>query len=207
MNKTYVTWKKGEISDSHMAMVYFINRFAIDHNDLKLSKLIEHTPYEDILERYQFKKIKGKAVMCLKKWVAGEWNLMLSEKIFTPFEVLSFQAQGIRPVTMKYIDSSAPVLHRKNSFDFFVHDLEHGYMFFNDNELMNMQKSFFNKIEKSLSTDLWTAQLQDKNFREKFYYMISDMNSHLEHYKAYLFSMVPKEERDKYEFLFDSAEH
>lgn len=203
MNEIYKFWKNGQVADSYMAMVYFINRFSIDHNDQKLSKRIGQEPYSEILKSFQFKKIKGKAINCLKKWVRGEWTLVLSEKIFTPYEVLSYQAQGIRPVTMKFDITNTPIMHRKNSLDFFVHDLEHGHMFFSDIKLMKMQKDFFFRLEKSLSTDLWKVRLQEKKFREKFYYMISDMNSHLEHYKAYLYSMIPREDYPSFEFLFE----
>jgi hypothetical protein len=202
MNETYSSWKNNSVLDSQMAMVYFINRFAIDHNDQQILKLLSQHSYEKILNTYQFKKIKGKAITCLRKWVAGDWNLYLSEKVYTPFEVLTFQAQGIRPVTMRYLETEIPILHRQNALDFFVHDLEHGYMFFNDEALMNMQKTFFARVEKSLATDLWKKQLENKAFREKFYYMISDMNSHMEHYKAYLRSIVSKEDYSQFEFLF-----
>lgn len=202
MIATYNEWKKGNVTDPHMGMVYFINRFAIDYNDQQLLKLINNIPYEQILASYQFKKIKGKAINCLNRWVSGEWDLVLSEKIFTPYEILSYQAQGIRPVTMKFCHTDTPVMHRRNALDFFVHDLEHGHMFFNDKVLMKMQKDFFHKIEASLATDLWTVRLQDKVFKEKFNYMISDMNSHKEHYRAYLESMIPQKELFEFEFLF-----
>ncbi len=202
MDETYRSWKKKEVADSQMAMIYFINRFAIDFHDQRLAQLIGQVPYEEILLKYQFKKIKGKAINCLKNWVAGKWNLVLSEKIFTPYEVLAYQAKGIRPVTMIYHSTDNPVLHRRNSLDFFVHDLEHGHMFFSDENLLLMQRTFFSRIELSLQTDLWKGRLKDKDFREKFYYMISDMNSHKEHYKAYLKSMLPHDEFTQFEFLF-----
>lgn len=203
MDETYKSWLEGEVLDSQMAVVYFVNRFAIDNSDQQLLKLIGHVSYDQILATYQFKKIKGKALNCLRRWSSGEWNLTLSEKIYSPYQILSFQAQGIRPVTMKYCDTETPIMHRKNSLDFFVHDLEHGHMFFNDENLMKMQKTFFSRIESSLSTDLWEIRLKNKIFRDKFYYMISDMNSHTEHYKAYLHSILPKEECTRFDFLFE----
>lgn len=202
MNETYIDWTKSTIPDSQMALSFFINRFAIDYNDQQLSKLIGQVPNEQLLFKYQFKKIKAKAIVCLQKWVSGDWNLILSEKIFTPYEVLSYQAQGIRPVTMKFSAAEAPVLHRKSSLDFFVHDLEHGYMFFYDETLMTMQRDFFSRIETSLSSGLWNKYLTDSVFREKFYYMISDMNSHQEHYRAYLRSILPLGESSNFDFLF-----
>lgn len=205
MDSAYRAWKNKELSDAQMALTYFVNRFAIDNDDRRLQKLINETSYEQILTNYQFKKVKGKAIVCLKKWVSGEWRLTLSEKIFTPYEVLAYQAKGIRPVTMKFHDTSLPIMHRRNSLDFFIHDLEHGYMFFNDKELMKMQRNFFRRIESSLATGIWQEKLKDKLFKEKFYYMISDMNSHQEHYKAYLRAMLPHNEFEKFEFLFSES--
>ena len=173
-----------------MAVIYFTHRFALDFKNAKLSKaLLEDSP-RLILEKFQFKKIKGKAIECLKRWHDGEWNLVLSEKIFTPFEVLDYQVQGIRPVTMKMNRFEDPILHRKSSLDFFVHDLEHGYMFFHDENLKNMQIRFFKDIKESLDRGEWNERLKDADFREKFHYLISDMNTHEEHYRAYLQAII-----------------
>jgi hypothetical protein len=190
LNEAFTSWKKAQLDDSNMAVIYFTHRFALDFKNAKISKaLLEDSP-RLILEKFQFKKIKGKAIECLKRWHDGEWNLVLSEKIFTPFEVLDYQVQGIRPVTMKMKRFEDPILHRKSSLDFFVHDLEHGYMFFHDENLKNMQIRFFKDIKDSLDRGEWNERLKDADFREKFHYLISDMNTHEEHYKAYLQAII-----------------
>ncbi|TNF32072.1 MAG: hypothetical protein EP319_00435 [Deltaproteobacteria bacterium] len=190
LNEAFTLWKNAQLDDSNMAVIYFTHRFALDFKNAKLSKaLLEDSP-RLILEKFQFKKIKGKAIECLKRWHDGEWNLVLSEKIFTPFEVLDYQVQGIRPVTMKMNRFEDPILHRKSSLDFFVHDLEHGYMFFHDENLKNMQIRFFKDIKESLDRGEWNERLKDADFREKFHYLISDMNTHEEHYRAYLQAII-----------------
>ncbi len=191
LNSSYALWKQNQISDADMGLIYFTHRFAIDSQNKKMSTSLLENPPHMVLERFQFKKIKNKAIECLKKWHQGEWNLILSEKIFTPFEILDYQAQGIRPVTMKTHHCDSPILHRKSALDFFVHDLEHGYMFFHDISLRDMQIKFFRKIKKSLDNGEWDEYLTDNQFREKFNYLISDMNTHEDHYEAYLQAIIP----------------
>lgn len=190
LNEAFTLWKNAQLDDSNMAVIYFTHRFALDFKNAKLSKALLGDSPRLILEKFQFKKIKGKAIECLKRWHDGEWNLVLSEKIFTPFEVLDYQVQGIRPVTMKMNRFEDPILHRKSSLDFFVHDLEHGYMFFHDENLKNMQIRFFKDIKESLDRGEWNERLKDADFREKFHYLISDMNTHEEHYRAYLQAII-----------------
>lgn len=197
-------WSSGKLSDQQMALHYFLYYYLKKNPSKKLEHyLLDGTYSYDILDKFQFKKVKRKAIEALIMWCKGEWSFQLSEKIYTPYEVLQIQSEGVRPVTMKFHKNLSPILHREDCFDFFLHDLEHGYMFNYDQGLRQMQIHFFKKVYQSLQTNLWDKYLNRDHFQERFHYLISDMNTHLEHYKAYLFSLIDREEWGQFEFLFD----
>lgn len=200
-----LSWRAGEISDGQMALSFFLMSHAEKFPRRSLNEYLEQNSEWGLeaLEKFQFKKIKSKTCECLKQWVLGNWNLKLIEFIPTPEQVLSYQAQGIRPVTMKAQQRSRAILHREDALDFFCHDLEHGYMFFYDDHLRASQQKIFQNIERSMQEGLWTEQRQNAEFEERFVYLISDMNSHPEHYKAYLNAMLGPEKVGVYDYLFE----
>lgn len=103
---------------------------------------------------------------------------------------------------MRLKNREAPILHRENALDFFCHDLEHGYMFFHNPEWTQMQLDFFQKMEKSLQAGEWDELLLDLELKKKLHYAISDMNTHQEHYLAYLKAMIPPDLLPKYHHFF-----
>lgn len=204
LNEFVTEWKNGQINDAQMAIAFFVYKFSFEYNNPKLDIFLEsHSPLE-ALNNFQFKKVKGKVLECLKNWLGGYWKLKLVTKILTPLEVLEFQAKGIRPVSM-LLDTDKPILHRKNPLDFFIHDLEHGYMFFHDQKLYTQQTQFFRNVLSSLETPIWDQLLEDQYFREKFNYLVSDMNSHIDHYRAYLNSIIPRDYEINTNFLFTNV--
>lgn len=198
-------WRNKEISDSDIALYFFLSTHLKKYPNKNLERAIANNVSNDLLNSFTFKKVKDKALKSLVKLCNGTWNFIIIEKIPTPKEVLEYQAQGIRPVTMKFQEDFKPILMREDCLEFFLHDLEHGYMFFHDETLKNMQISFFKKVNNALSLGLFDKYLSNKNFLEKFDYLISDMNSHTEHYKHYLFSMLPREDISKFDFLFEEV--
>lgn len=204
IQKIFNTWESGAISDSHLALSFFLHYHLLKYPNKKLqSDFDQDHDIFTLFQKYSFKKVKGKALVSLDNWIKGEWDFKLLDYIPTPYEVLSFQAQGIRPVTLKLQESLTPILNREDCLEFFLHDLEHGYMFFFDDELKEMQIRFFKNVEKSHENKFWDKYLENGDFKEKFYYLISDMNSHQEHYRQYLGSILPVREIEKCSFLFE----
>lgn len=171
-----------------MALSYFVLIYLEKVGHPQLSRYIEDHPHWgfEVLERFQFKKIKAKVLSCLRGWGLEGWGLVLMERIPRPREVLHFQARGERPVTMRLERLDQPIRHRKDAFDFFCHDLEHGAMFFQDQKLYQEQVKFFEELEQEIKKGAFDRPLLSENFREKFDYLISDMNTHPDHAKAYL---------------------
>jgi hypothetical protein len=203
IHEVYQAWQQSQASDVECALHFFVHYYLQKHPNKRLRSEYANRAFDhSILRRYQYKKVKGKAIDSLQAWCAGEWQFCLVDEILSPREVLCYQARGIRPVTILLQDYLHPVLNREDCFEFFVHDLEHGFMFFSDPQRKEMQLRFFKRVLESLSTSLWRDYLVDPDFNAKFEYLISDMNSHLEHYRFYLKSMIPLGEFHRFEFLF-----
>lgn len=183
---------------------YFLFYHSLKYSNLKLlEKLEAHNLDAFNLERIQFKKVKGKALLALQKWISGDWQFVSLDYIPTPYEVLEYQAQGIRPVTVIVQEQFEKILNRDDCLEFFLHDLEHGHMFFFDNDLKEMQIRFFRNISSTLGSGLWREYLKDEEFKKNFYYLISDMNTHEEHYKQFLRATLPgPEDFSKFEVIF-----
>lgn len=199
----FLKWENKLITDQEMALSFFVYFHQMKYPNKKLNSFLEKgIPSFEILDQFNFKKVKSKAIVSLKKWLHNEWNFILLNYIPTPYQVLEFQSKGIRPVTIKIQKTLKPILNRQDCLEFFLHDLEHGHMFFFDESLKNMQINFFKKINESRQTDFWNKYLCNDEFKEKFNYLISDMNTHKEHYRQFLSAIVPVEEKTNFDFLF-----
>lgn len=191
-------------SESYFIKFYFIYYHCLKYKNYKLlEKLSKDSIAEINLDDFQFKKVKGKALIALKNWIDGTWEFVCLDYIPTPYEVLDYQARGVRPVTVILQQNFAPILNREDCLEFFLHDLEHGHMFFFNSELKNMQMRFFSNVAKTLGSGLWREYLKDEEFKKNFYYLISDMNTHEEHYKQFLKATLPSvSDFSKFENLF-----
>ncbi len=197
-------WKENKITDAHMAVQFFVIKHWFKYPHKKILNYIHEQKFCEALYELKFKKVKQKALSSLTHWLEGKWNFVLIDYIPSPYEVLNWQAAGVRPVTCILQEKLSPILNRDDSLEFFLHDLEHGHMFFYHEEKKNMQLEFFNQVKLSLESHLWSPYLEDKNFKEKFFYLISDMNTHKEHYRHYLKAILPSNDFPKFEFLFES---
>jgi hypothetical protein len=200
----YEKWKNKTLTDAQYALAFFLFYHCKKYPSKQIQNyLAQNQLSSTALQNFVFKKVKAKALMALKKWNEGLWQCQVLDYIPTPYEVLNFQAQGIRPVTLLLQDDFKTILHKEDCLEFMLHDLEHGHMFFYDLEKKQMQLQFFKNVQESLKTPLWHKHLEDDAFKEKFYYLISDMNTHLEHYRYYLKSMIDPGEFDQFEWLFN----
>jgi hypothetical protein len=138
--------------------------------------------------RYQFKGVIGVVPLAMSEWLKGEWPLELMLHIPSPTEVLAMQVKGSRPVTLVVGESRMlrPVLTKTNGFQFLVHDLEHAHKFFADPVLHDSQRLLFAKLAEATDAPWLTDFLTDSVFRQKFEYLISDMNTHPMHSLLYL---------------------
>lgn len=137
----------------------------------------------DWLERYQFTGVIPNVNAALARWLRGDWNAVLCDKLPSAREVLRMQVDGARPVTVVTDPAriDRPILSRANAFEFLLHDLEHVYQFFYDPQLHILQRRFFAAIERALGAGWFDTYLDDPVFAEQFDYLIGDMNTHPQH--------------------------
>lgn len=140
------------------------------------------------LERYNFLGVIPNVCVALGAWLRGTWALTLCEYIPSPEQVLRMQVHGTRPVTIlaRRPTLQWPVLGKPNAFAFMVHDLEHAYKFFHDLSLHQGQRNFFTAIAQLVERGGLDAYLRDPVFKERFHYLISDMNTHPGHSLQFL---------------------
>ncbi len=139
-------------------------------------------------ECYQFRGVSARAPFALGQWLRGIWPLQLHEDIPGPRAVLGLQARGTRAVTAltAWPRLHRPVLNKPDAFAFFLHDLEHAYMFFHSPALHAGQRAFFAALQDACDRGVFTPYYGDAGFVAKFHYLMSDMNTHPEHSRQYL---------------------
>ena len=203
-------WRRDEIGDACYAAQYFLywqialhgrrfasRKFKKDSRPDRLDGLdaLERARGEELqarlihyFERYGFLGVSVNVCVALQAWLHGRWPLSLCEHIPDPLEMLRMQARGTRAVTVlpEHPRLLQPVLNKPNAFAFMAHDLEHAYKFFHDPGLHAMQKRFFSQILTVIEMGLLDDCMEDPAFRNKFHYLISDMNTHVMHGLQYL---------------------
>lgn len=204
LREKYTAYRQALLTEAEIALWYFLLSHCVKYPQKNLERILlsDDVPIEQLLKTIQFKRVKLKAKICLEKWLFGEWAMQLIDWVPTPLEVLTFQARGVRPVTM-LIDIQGSVLHKEDAFEFFIHDLEHGYMFFSNVELYHRQRKFFSTLLSAYSEPRIQKFLSHKQLATKFHYLMSDMNTHTEHYRGYLNALIPIDDEEIYRDLFE----
>lgn len=203
-------WRSGELDASMFASLYLLLWQIALHGSQFASRKCKRDPRPDMeqwldflktpravdlrqrlldfFERYQFRGVIANVPVALLQWLRGAWPLIACQDIPSPRELLAWQARGERAVTMKTdrVCIHQPLLNKRNAYEFFLHDLEHAYKFFHSPELQAGQRGFFIGLEAALDSGMFAVHLTDAAFREKFHYLMGDMNTHPEHSRQYL---------------------
>ena len=126
-------WQHKKISDRQCALYFFLHDYLRKYPNKRLhARYIAGDLQAEVLYQFNFKKVKGKAIEALYQYLKGLWPCLLFTDSLSPYEVLRIQAEGIRPLSLIRQASFSPIEHKIDGFEFFVHDLEHAYMFFFD---------------------------------------------------------------------------
>ena len=200
-------WQGGELSDPLMASTFLLCKAYERDSSLlarKSSKFVKITSPaifpiletsvamdcpRQLMELFIGQRLKGYSIRvsdALENWLRGHWQMKLLDSIPYPSQVFQMQCQGIRPVSM-ITDTNLwglPIRDHDDELDFMVHDLEHAANFHKSVPWKEAQVAFFNdlgKIEHVIKPHLSNAR-----FRQKYEYMIADMNSHVLHLILFL---------------------
>ena len=208
---TLVTsWRARKLRDATFAALYFLRWHMQVHGRRFAARRFKHDARPDpahwmnelghaydarldellirYLERYQFLGIIPNVNIALSQWLQGNWPLVLCEHVPVPAEVLDLQARGLRPVTLicNVERARQPVLSKPDALAFMTHDLEHAYKFFHAPRLHALQQGFFAALLDAQQRDVFKRYACDVEFRTRFDYLISDMNTHPVHSLQYL---------------------
>lgn len=142
--------------------------------------------FYDLLNLYRIKHLPILSQLTLRDWYHHPQRLVVFTHIPSPFEILELQAQGKRVLTLFQNEEDFLKIyeHRRNAYNFFVHDLEHAARFFNSNEILLPQKIFSQILLKSYVTIKNVSH--DETYTKNLNYLISDMNTHIIHMLKYL---------------------
>ncbi|MCS7206080.1 MAG: hypothetical protein NZ853_10325 [Leptospiraceae bacterium] len=154
--------------------------------------------------------------LTLIHWLSHKWKIQLLDYNPSSYEMLKFQANGVRIVTIdwEHALSGKYVFGIRDAFEHFLHDLEHCYNFYHNYEWYQSQKEVFNKLLEFYPEIEWIIQ-REPDFQAKWDYLISDMNSHPQHLKEYTKAIffellnkkkdiIPKNVREKIENLLQT---
>ena len=203
-------WRAGQLHDAAFAAWYFLHWQIHLHGRRFAARRFKHDARSDpaqwldglaqahgaardellirYVERYQFLGVNPNVNIALAQWLQGRWPLVLCEHVPLPDEVLDLQARGLRSVTLICDAARArlPVLRKPDAFAFMIHDLEHAYKFFHAPRLHALQRGLFAVLQAARQRGVFAPYARDAEFRARFDYLISDMNTHPVHSLQYL---------------------
>jgi hypothetical protein len=195
----------------HLEIVRKINNgVRIDslQNHMAFFRKFKTTTYlMDVAVEYRIRLLPQAIFDVLWKWGQGECNLLLWDRIPTPFEMLDYQSQGKRIVTMDLQKASRGELvdGQRDAFEFLLHDLLHADLFFKNTEIHEQQRSFFSQLKEIILCEK-LLETADNLFLQDLSYLMADMNSHRAHLEAHfrailITQQLRQEQRDPREPL------
>lgn len=129
---------------------------------------------------HSLRSIPISVMRSLLSWHNKTYPLTLWTSIPSPEEVLQLQVGGQRCVSMFMQESEFPQLAQdgRDVFGFLIHDLIHADHFFHDPENAQAQIQFSQKLQILWQQNFLQERLRaDPEFKDEFYYLMSDMNS------------------------------
>lgn len=135
------------------------------------------------LNRIRFRGIPDSARTSLLKWLDQEYPLTLVFHIPSVDEVFALQKCGGRCVSfLKQADDLTKVHHDRDTISFIVHDLIHAHEFYAHAKRARQQIGFYHWLDNIRGNSRLIELLATSDaFRERWEYILSDMNSYCGH--------------------------
>jgi len=168
---------------------------SVDHKKFSLIDIIQNFDQlnsREFFNHYCIRKIKAKAQSALHAILQGQFKVIVTDKIFSPLELLQVQANGQRVVCLHFGHNKrqAQILTKKDGLHFAVHDLEHAWEFYHDQTLYQIQIGTFQMLLQLELKDFFEDIKKHVQFKERYHYLISDMNTHWGHTLMYMHAML-----------------
>ena len=137
----------------------------------------------EFLSRIRFRGIPDSARQALMQWLEKKYPLHLFFYIPSIGEVFNMQKWGGRCVSFFMNAQSIIQLHHdRDVISFIVHDLIHANEFYSNKEMAEQQIGFYQWLDEIKNIPDLQLLIQESNgFRERWEYLLSDMNSYCGH--------------------------
>lgn len=138
----------------------------------------------DICTSYILKNVPMACTKALRAWRDGQVQLILLDRIPSPQEVLEFQIEGRRIVSVLTSKSElAGIVHDgHDALSLCLHDLIHAEKFLLRKEISDGQLGFYKLLLKDLRAGRLNDYLKPESpVNHELQYILSDMNSHAVH--------------------------
>jgi hypothetical protein len=137
----------------------------------------------EFLSRNRFRGIPDSARQALMQWLEKKYPLHLFFYIPTIGEVFNMQKWGGRCVSFFMNNQSLTQLHHdRDVISFIVHDLIHANEFYSNKEMAEQQIGFYQWLDEIKNIpDLQLLIAKSNGFKERWEYLLSDMNSYCGH--------------------------
>lgn len=141
----------------------------------------------DFFTCFRIKNLPTAVPRILHLWNRNLARLVLTEKTVTPVEMMIYQSQGERVVTLsrRCFLKGELVDGRRDALEFLLHDMAHSNLFFSATH--DEQVNFFKSLRSVLQD---TLPARDDAFTQALEYIMSDMNSSLAHLQQSLKAAV-----------------
>ena len=207
MRQLYSRWRAGELTDVETVCEYILiflrayrsrDYLGGPHNeDLGLSDTASLPEAVRVFAQFSLRSVPLAVNRTIVGWALNRYPLHLLDFIPSAEELLECQARGERIVTCLF--QPYELLHwvrphgpdagdgsARDPLGFTLHDLIHADHFFCDPEMRRGQVEFYREVRDRMKRGEYTAILADPKKRERFEYIIADMNSHPAHLRACL---------------------
>lgn len=161
---------------------------------------------ESLFLNFNLKGIPLSVNRSMVEWIRGNWDIRLLTHIPTPFELLNYQVNKARclTITTDPEELATLVLSARDPLSFVLHDLMHADHFFHHVDIIDGQLGFYEMVNRVYEKpELKAAMKKDKQFKREFDYVASDMNAYVIHLYKCLKSAVVKFDETLFHSLLD----
>ncbi len=169
-----------ESASSHKLTKPLLEYSYFDWSDEEKKLISRYPTLGELLDHRAFRATPLPVHRAILAWSAGNYDLILMDRIPSVAEVLEQQIQGKRCVTLfhQLPRLSQLVLGERDPLGFGMHDLIHADHFFHANGEQTGQIGFYRIIHQLLKEGHLQDFFQIEGYEGRLEYLMADMNSH-----------------------------
>jgi hypothetical protein len=197
----YRQWRNGDLEECEVVAQYILRFLQVmrprDYrggpHGIELSSRPDGLPPAvREFSRLSFRSTPLAVNRALVLWAEGICRLRLLDEIPEAMSVLRWQAQGERVVTCLFDASElvSMVNGVRDPLGFVLHDLVHADHFYRFRDWNEGQIQFYSETLRRIEAGEFSGLLADPHLAERLEYIIADMNSHPDHLRKTLASLI-----------------